>query len=43
MNGWRYEWVQQLPPVVHRILVEMLTEEASQQETPPGSESGEMF
>lgn len=32
MNGWRYEWVEQLPLEVHGVLVEMLNAEAEARE-----------
>ena len=25
MNGWRYDWVEQLPPEVYTVLVEWLS------------------
>ena len=28
MNGWKYEWVDELPIDVYEVLVEMLTKEA---------------
>ena len=30
MNGWKYEWVDQLPIDVYEVLVEMLTREAEE-------------
>lgn len=27
MNGWKYEWVSELPHDVYEVLVEMLTKE----------------
>jgi hypothetical protein len=28
MNGWKYEWVGELPPQVYEVLVDMLNREA---------------
>lgn len=26
MNGWRYEWIGELPPDVYDVLIEMVNE-----------------
>jgi hypothetical protein len=30
MNGWKYEWVGELPIEVYEILIDMLTREAEE-------------
>lgn len=34
MNGWRYEWVQDLDADVYDVLVEMVKQEAEKHRTP---------
>lgn len=29
MNGWKYEWVAELPRTVHEVLLTMLAEESN--------------
>jgi hypothetical protein len=32
MNGWKYEWVGELPIEVYEVLLEEVTKEAEQQD-----------
>jgi hypothetical protein len=35
MNGWRYEWIDELPEDVYEVLIEMMKAEAVERETEP--------
>lgn len=32
MNGWKYEWVGELPTDVYEVLIELIEEEQKQRE-----------